>query len=104
MKTRKLSENGASGANLFAPPSLEWRKGAENRLKFIDWRPVVRAFTQPGSNPAARPPPSERKESAHRRHPTSSRARCYRQQPAYRHALPQPRAATAKTTRLLDLP
>ena len=38
------------------------------------------------------------------RHPTSSRAGCYRQQPAYRHALPQPRATTAKTMRLLDLP
>jgi hypothetical protein len=49
--------------------------------------------------------PRERvRSSAHRRHPTSSRAWCYRQRSAYRHALPQPRGTIAKTVRLLELP
>ena len=56
------------------------------------------------THPAVRCGDPERRLSAHRRHPTSSRAWCCRQRPAYRHALPQPRATIAKTVRLLDLP
>jgi hypothetical protein len=44
VKTRKLSENGASETNFCAPPSLYWSKTAESRLKFINRRSAVRVF------------------------------------------------------------
>jgi hypothetical protein len=42
VKTRKLSEDSASGTNFYAPPSLYWPKTAENQLKCINRDPAVR--------------------------------------------------------------
>src|SRR6266850_6039589 len=52
VKTRKLSENGASGANFFVLPGPVMAENAENRLKFINCRPGVRVFTRSGSSAA----------------------------------------------------
>jgi hypothetical protein len=41
VQTPKLSENGVSGANSRAPPSLYWPKTAGSRLRLISCRPVV---------------------------------------------------------------
>jgi hypothetical protein len=52
VKTRKLSEDGASGTNFYALPSPYWSKTAENQLKFINRGPAVRVFTRAGSKAA----------------------------------------------------
>ena len=46
VKTRKLSEDGASGTNFYAPPSPYWPKTAESGLKFISRGSAVRVFTR----------------------------------------------------------
>ena len=48
VETRKLSEDGASGTNFYAPPSRTDRKWPENQLKFINRGPAVRVFTRAG--------------------------------------------------------
>src|SRR6516162_2000122 len=52
VKTRKLSEDGASGTNFYAPPSPYWPKTAESGLKFISRGSAVRVFTRAGSRGA----------------------------------------------------
>ena len=54
-KTRKFSEDGASGTNFYAPPSPYWPKTAENQLKFINRGPAVRVFTRAGPFADIRP-------------------------------------------------
>jgi hypothetical protein len=78
-------------------PAFLVRLGLEPRQRVLDLKELLRSPDCPVER-------GEGPESAHMCHPTSSRAWCYRQRPAYRHALPQPRATTAKTVRLLDIP